>query len=415
MSWIRPSRINGRVAAPPSKSAMIRATAAAALAEGASEIVRPSFCDDALAGLGIVSALGAEVAREDGLVTIRGPISPRDGILDCGESGLCLRLFAPIAALGKGRITLAARGSLEARPVGPIEAPLAGLGASVATRSGFPPLSVEGPMRGGSVAVDGSVTSQFLTGLLTALPVCPDDSRLAVSDLKSRPYVEMTVSILERFSVFTNWDRDRDIFEIEGRRRLSPCRYEVEGDWSGAAFLLVAAALTGRVTVDHLSVDSRQADVRVLSALVDAGADVSISGDSVTAGAGALEAFEFDAVDCPDLFPPLTVLAGFCRGRSVIHGVDRLRHKESDRAAALVEELSRLGGSLGISGNSLWIEGGGLEGGVLDSRGDHRLAMAGAVAGLRAARGVRILGPEAVDKSYPGFFADLAALGGDIS
>ncbi len=415
MNWIRPSKISGRIAAPSAKSAMIRATAAAALADGLSEIVRPSLCDDAVAGLGVAAALGAEVVREEGLIRITGPLRPRGGILDCGESGLCLRMFAPIAALGKERTVLEARGSLLTRPVGMMEETLTGLGVSVTSRHGFPPLCVEGPLRAGRIAVDGSVTSQLLTGLLLALPLCREDSRLSVSGLKSRPYVDLTISMLERFGVSASWDRDLDIIEVRGRQAYRPCRYEVEGDWSGAAFLLVAAALSGRVTVDRLSLDSRQADVRCLAALRDAGAAVSISGDSVTVEAGGLEAFEFDAVDCPDLFPPLAVLAGFCRGRSVIHGVERLRHKESDRAAALVEEFSRLGAALGVRGDALWIEGGGLDGGILDARGDHRLAMAGAVAGLRAAHGVRVVGPEAVAKSYPGFFADLAALGGDIS
>src|SRR5512143_746579 len=180
MNWIRPSRISGRVQAPPAKSAMIRATAAAALADGASEIVRPSLCDDAVAGLGVAAALGAEVVREKGSIRITGPLRPRGGTLDCGESGLCLRMFAPIAALGKRKTVLAARGSLTTRPVGMIEPALAGLGVSVTSRNGFPPLRVEGPLRAGGIAVDGSVTSQLLTGLFLALPLCQEDYRLLV-------------------------------------------------------------------------------------------------------------------------------------------------------------------------------------------------------------------------------------------
>lgn len=415
MNWIKPSKIAGRAAAPPSKSAMIRATAAAALAKGVSELVRPSFCDDALAGLGIVADLGAEVIRGPETLSIRGPVKPRKKLLDCGESGLCLRLFTPLAALGTSEIVLTGLGTLMTRPVGMIETPLSHLGVAVRSSGGCPPLAVQGPIQGGSVRLDGSVTSQFLTGLLMALPLCLDGSRLWVANLKSRPYVEMTLDVLERFGVSVNWDRKRDVFSPAGRQRFRPQRFEVEGDWSSAAFLLVAAALAGRVTVENLRVDSLQADVRVLSALRDAGAAVSVDGESVTVEAGDLRAFAFDATDCPDLFPPLAVLACFCEGRTSIRGVERLRHKESDRAAALVEECSKLGGRLGIEGDAMWIDGGALVGGIVDSRGDHRLAMAGAVAGLRAVHGVRVKGPEAVAKSYPGFFSDLARIGGDIS
>ncbi len=415
MNWIKPSKIDGTVASPSSKSVMIRATAAALLADGVSEIARPSFCEDTLAALNVAAGLGAEIDRTEERVEIKGPLAPTENVLDCGESGLCLRMFAPIAALEGQETVLSARGSLRTRPVGMMEAPLAALGVSVQTNAGFPPLTVKGPLHGGRVVVDGSTTSQFLTGLLMALPICRDDSRLFVLDLRSRPYVAMTISVLERFGISMTWDTERDVFEIRGRQRFAPGRYEIEGDWSGAAFLLVAGALAGRVTVMNLRADSCQADVRVLAALRDAGASVAVAGDAVTVEADGLEAFEFDATDCPDLFPPLAALACFCEGRSVLRGAERLRHKESDRATALVEEFSRAGGTLGLEGNVMWIEGGPLEGGVIDARGDHRLAMAGAVAGLRAERGIRIVGPEVVGKSYPGFFRDLAALGGDIS
>ena len=414
MKWVKPSRIAGRLAAPPSKSAMIRATAAASLADGVTEITRPSFCDDALAGLGAAVGLGARVVCSDKMVKIKGPVGPVRNVLDCGESGLCLRLFAPIAALGRKEVILAGQGTLLTRPIGMIEAPLAGLGVACRSKAGFPPLTVKGPLRGGRVALDGSVSSQFLTGLLTALPLCEADSELSVIDLKSRPYVDLTISVLADFGVSVSWDKARDVFLVKGGQRYKPRKYEIEGDWSGAAFLLVAAALAGRLAVENLASDSFQADTRVLAALKDAGAAVSIKGTTVSVEARELTAFEFDATDCPDLFPPLAALACFCQGRSAIRGVERLRHKESDRAEALVEEFARLGGRLNIKGDVMTIGGGRLAGGTLDSRGDHRMAMAGAVAGLRAARGVRIERPQVVSKSYPRFFEDLASVGGDV-
>jgi 3-phosphoshikimate 1-carboxyvinyltransferase len=349
------------------------------------------------------------------MVKIKGRGRPVKSVLDCGESGLSLRLFAPIAALGKREMTLQGQGTLRERPVGVIEAPLTQLGVACRSNGGFPPLTVKGPLRAGRVELDGSVSSQFLTGLLTALPVCEGDSEIAVSDLKSKPYVDLTLSVLSIFGVSVDWDKQHDVFTVQGGQRFEPRRYEVEGDWSGAAFLFVAAAIAGRIVVANLAPASRQADTRVLDALRAAGAAVSASDGTVTVAAGDLKAFEFDATDCPDLFPPLAALACFCDGRSAILGVERLRHKESNRASALVEEFSRIGGRLAVQGNVLRIQGRPLEGGAINARGDHRIAMAGAVAGLRAANGVWVEGPQCVSKSYPAFFEDLASVGGDIT
>jgi len=415
MRWIKPSKIEGRVTAPPSKSAMIRAVAAASLAGGVSEITNPAFCDDALVSLGAAVSLGAKAACSEKTVKIHGRGRPVKTVIDCGESGLCLRLFTAVAALEKTEITLTAKGSLERRPVGMMEAPLHELGVDCRSHAGYPPLKVKGPLQGGRAVVDGSVSSQFLTGLLTALPACAGDSEIAVKKLASRPYVELTMAVLERFGVSVSWDRKQDTFKIKGGQRFEPQKYEVEGDWSAAAFLLVAAALAGRITVDKLAEDSRQADRRVIEVLRAAGAAVSTLATEVTVAAGKLKAFDFDATESPDLFPPLAALACFCEGLSTIRGVCRLKHKESDRATALVEEFSRIGARLEIRGNVMRIEGGRLEGGVVSSRSDHRMAMAAAVAGLRAGNGVRVEGHQAVTKSYPRFFEDLASVGGEIS
>lgn len=415
MRWVKPSKIAGSVPAPPSKSAMIRATACATLAAGVSEILRPSFCEDALAGMRVAAGLGAEVIRSEGSVRIKGRGRPLKSPLDCGESGLCLRMFTPLAALGAKEAVLTGRKTLLKRPVGELERPLGRLGASCRTNGGFPPVAVKGPLRGGSTEVDGSLSSQFLSGLLAALPVCRDDSVLAVVNLQSKPYIDLTISILARFGIAIGWDKGRDVFSIRGGQRFEPRKFEVEGDWSAAAFLLVAGAVAGRIAVENLAAESCQADKRILQALLAAGAAVSVEEASVSVEAGDLRAFEVDATDCPDLFPPLVTLACFCDGRSLIHGVERLRHKESDRASTLAEEFARLGGRLEIRGNVMAVRGGALAGGAVDSRGDHRIAMAGAVAGLRAAKGVRVGGAGAVSKSYPRFFNDLASLGGDIS
>lgn len=414
MRSITRSRISGTIDAPPSKSLMIRAAAAALLARESSRILGPSSCDDARAALRIIEALGADVVDRGPEIAISGGGSPRRDTLDCGESGLCMRMFTPVAALWGRLFLVTGDGSLSARPMGLLEGPLREAGVLIGTRDGFPPLSVRGPLRGGKIAVDGSQSSQLLTGLLTALPVCAEDSEVRVANLKSKPYAAMTISLLSRFGVTVESDPGLRVFRVAGGQRYRGTAYRVEGDWSAAAFLLVAGAVAGTVTVRNLDLRSEQADRKVVEALESAGARVSVSDGSITAEHGALRGFDFDATDCPDLFPPLVALAGLCRGRTRISGAARLRHKESDRAAALLEEFAALGVRISLDRDRLEIEGGALRGGALDARNDHRIAMAGALAGLGSEEGVSVRGPDCVSKSYPGFFDDLVSLGGEV-
>lgn len=412
MRWIKPSKIDGRLDAPPSKSMMLRVTAAAVLSLEETVIRNPSFCDDALAGLQIVESLGCHVEREDRKVRIksRGPLS--ETRLNCKESGLCLRMFTPIAALFTKKLTLSAEGSLLKRPMRMMEEPLSCLGGKCKTSNGFPPVHVEGPLKGGNVTIDGSLSSQFLTGLLLALPFCPGDSEIRVRQLKSGPYAAMTLQFLRGFGVSIAASADLDHIVIPGRQRLGKIFYDVEGDWSAAAFLLVAGALCGKVEVCRLPARSLQPDRRILEALEQAGATISVGNDSASAELNVLKGFDFDATDCPDLVPPLAALACHCSGRTRIFGAHRLKHKESDRAAALLGELTKAGARIAVRKNCLEIRGGPLRRAVIDSRGDHRIAMAGAVAALRSSSGLEIDGWECVAKSYPRFFEDLKSIGG---
>jgi 3-phosphoshikimate 1-carboxyvinyltransferase len=410
MKRIMPGNAEGAINAPPSKSMMQRAVIASALSEGESLVKNPSFCDDALAALGAVETLGAQVARAQRGIVIQGRGQPRGGRLDCGESGTCMRMIAAVAALYGREIVIAGRGSLMKRPVGMIEGPLRALGAECSTNKGLPPIAVKGPMRGGAADVDGSESSQFLSGLLMALPLCREDSELSVANLRSVPYVLMTMALMRDFGVKAECDESMSRFGIEGRQHYRPREYAVEGDWSGAAFMLVAGALSGRVEVCGLSMDSLQADMAILKALELAGAELECKAGSATAGKGRLRAFEFDATDCPDLFPPLAALACSCEGKSVIHGTGRLRHKESDRAKALAEGLGAIGADIKLAGDRMIVTGRMLHGGAIDPRNDHRIAMAGAVAALNSEKGVAIKNEGCVSKSYPGFFAELEGL-----
>lgn len=320
MRFVAPSTIKGTVAAPPSKSMTGRALAASLLGSGVSEIERPSLCDDGLAAAGIIEALGARIEKRDATFFIRGTgrsgLACEGDVVECRESGLAMRMFAPLAALVVGRTILRASGTLCSRPMAMVES-LNLFGARCATDSGLPPIVVEGPIKGGRGAIDASMTSQFLSGLLMALPLCERDSALTVSGLASAPYVRMTVDLLRRFGVKIDHDANLEEFSIEGNQTYRPCLYRVEGDWSGASFLLVAGAIAGSVTVEGLDSASSQADRAILDVLAQTGASVKTGGFSVSVEVKDLKPFRFDAASCPDLFPPLVALASCCGGKSV--------------------------------------------------------------------------------------------------
>jgi 3-phosphoshikimate 1-carboxyvinyltransferase len=224
----------------------------------------------------------------------------------------------------------------------------------------------------------------------------------------------MTLSLLNHFNVSISYEKDFERFHIKSNQSFQNTTYAVEGDWSSASLLLVAGAIGGKVTVRNLQTDSLQADKQILEVLESADSRMSILNDTVTVERGQLESFEFDATQCPDLFPSLVVLACNCRGKSLIKGVERLRHKESDRAQALKTEFTKVGAKINIDGNLMEIEGTQLKGGIIDSHNDHRIAMAGAIAALSSEKGIGIQGWQSVSKSYPDFFEDLKSIGGEV-
>jgi 3-phosphoshikimate 1-carboxyvinyltransferase len=325
-----------------------------------------------------------------------------------------MRMFSPIAALYAGETELRAEGSLRSRRVDMVAPPLAALGARCETGpSGLPPVRVGGVLRGGLAKVDGRESSQLLTGLLVALPLAARDSVLEVDRLASRGYVDLTLDTMHAFGVQAERDPDYSLFRIPGSQSYRPADFTVEGDWSGAAFLLVAGALAARgeaLAVEGLITSSSQPDRAILEALRLAGAVVDVSAACIRIRRNKLESFEFDASDCPDLFPPLVALAAACEGTTVLRGARRLAGKESDRAAALSEEFGALGAKVEVEGDEMRVRGSGLAGGRVDSRGDHRIAMAAAIASLASSAPVEIDGAECVAKSWPSFYEDLASV-----
>lgn len=407
------SKISGTIVAPASKSALQRYLAAALLTEGTTILHGVTFCDDSRAALRLAENLGARIALTSTTLKITGGGLPGSSVLHCGESGLAMRMFAAIAARYDREMQFTGEQTLRRRPVEMLRLPLQQLGAVCRTTAGHPPLFIRGPLKGGYAEVDGSVSSQFLTGLLLVLPTLPNDTRLLVHNLRSRPYIDLTMAILQKFGIKVEHQGYEQFF-IAGNQRYQPVETQVEGDWSGAAFLLVAAALQGEVTVTGLDSQSTQADRKILEVLQNSGASVEYQKDKITVRQGKLQPFEYDATDCPDLFPPLVVLATGCAGVSRIDGVQRLIHKESNRAQALVEEFARLGIAIRIESNTMLVTGGEIMGCPVEAYQDHRIAMALAVAGLRSRQPVIIAGAECVAKSYPSIFEDLKSIGGKI-
>lgn len=394
---------------------MQRALACAAMAQGTSVITNPSWCADSLSALDVVAALGAIVERHADRLIVSGPIgSGAPLIVSCGESGLCLRMFSAIASLSSTAVELRGEGSLRARPVGPIEAPLAELGVRCTTNTGMQPVRVQGPLLPGTVTIDGSASSQFITGLLLALPMTGGDSVVHVRNPASMGYLDLTIDVMRCFGAVVERTPDYSRFDVAGRPYLAGS-YAVEGDWSGAAFLLVAGAIAAGpegLVVTGLSPRSSQPDRAVLEALDKAGARCDALAGGYHVRSSPLRAFSFDATDCPDLFPPLVALASRCPGVTTLRGASRLRGKESDRAAALASEFDVLGLRVEVDGDVMVIHGREepLNGGAVSSHGDHRIAMAASIAALAASGAVTVEGAECVTKSWPEFYEVLSSI-----
>ncbi|MBS1511453.1 MAG: 3-phosphoshikimate 1-carboxyvinyltransferase [Bacteroidetes bacterium] len=422
---IQPSAISGTIAAPTSKSSMQRACAAALLHEGTTQINNPGKSNDDLAALDIIQHLGATITMQDDgsiAVTSSGNITPVNGTINCGESGLSIRMFTPIAALSDQSITINGTGSLLTRPMDFFDAILPKLGIEVQSNIGLLPLHIKGPLQPQPITIDGSLSSQFLTGLLMAFAkAAKEQVPITVIDLKSKPYIDLTIKVMEHFGYAVQND-NYEVFTVVPQSNI-PQRisYTVEGDWSGGAFLLVAGAIAGNITVKGLDVVSTQADKAILKALSDCGCSLSIQDTQISigppaTGVNALQAFHFNATDCPDLFPPLVALAAYCNGTTVIEGVNRLAHKESNRGLTLQEEFGKMGIAIELQGDMMMIKGGtGIKGVPVHSRHDHRIAMACAVAALQANGNTVIEKAEAVNKSYPEFYRHLEMLHAAVS
>ncbi len=415
---IQQSTLSGLISAPASKSSMQRACAAALLAVGTTQIRNPGTSNDDKAALDVITSLGAGVVHNtDGTITISSNgVNPKNYEVNCGESGLGIRMFTPIAATSSKAITINGQGSLLTRPMHFFNDIFPLLGIKITSNLGKVPLHIQGPMQPKNIEVDGSLSSQFLTGLLMAYAITAKNLvTIKVNNLKSKPYIDLTLQVMKKFGVVVT-HINHGLFTIKpSPHGFKPITYTVEGDWSGGAFLLVAGALAGPVTVQGLSMQSTQADKKIMDALQACGCFVTETTKGITVAPAPLQAFTFNATDCPDLFPPLVALAAHCNGITEISGVFRLAHKESDRGLTLQQEFAKLGIEVQLKGDTMYVTGKKANtGGTVHSRHDHRIAMACAVAGLKSDAPIIIEDAEAINKSYPDFYSHLQQLGAAV-
>ena len=408
---------NGKIKAIASKSAAHRALICAAFANESTEIICTETNEDIDATVRCLCALGAKITRrEDKFIVLPIKNIPSHAVLDVGESGSTLRFLLPIVSALGCNAEFKMAGRLPNRPLSPLREELEAHGAII-SEPGTNPLTLGGGISAGEYHIRGDVSSQFISGLLFALSIIEGESRIVLeSAIESAPYINMTLKTLYEFGADISIDERG--FTVKGKKKLtSPKSVVVEGDWSNAAFMLAAGAVAPRanVSVTSLDADSLQGDRAILELLVRFGADVRRKNDKITVRSGALYGIDIDATNIPDLVPILAVVAAAANGRTVIRGASRLKLKESDRLASVSDMLFTLGAGIAKTDDGLIIDGGKrLAGGVVSSHSDHRIAMSAAIASLLCDGDVTITDAEAVAKSYPAFWDDIASLGFNI-
>ena len=407
---LSPRPIGGRIAAIASKSQAHRLLICAALADRATKIVCTEPSQDMDATARALAALGADFTYRNGAYTVYPMEMPRgDAILDCGESGSTLRFLLPVVGALGVSATFRLNGRLAERPLSPLWEAMEAHGCRL-SRPSADTVRCEGRLDGGHWEIAGNVSSQFISGLLLALPLTGEESDIMLTTpLESAPYAGLTMQALRQFGV--DAARTEDGWHIPQGWGYTSCgKAAVEGDWSNAAFWLCAGAISNPVTVEGLALESAQGDREIRSILERFGAKVETAGGAVTVTPGDLHGIELDARNIPDLVPPIALVAACAQGTTRIFGAERLRMKESDRLQSVADALSALGAGIEITTDGLLIRGSRLTGGTVDSCRDHRIAMTAAIAACACTRPIILRGAEAVNKSYPHFWEDYKTL-----
>lgn len=404
---IIPSALSGMAEAPASKSVAHRMLICAALAKKPSTIKINKTSEDIEATASCLKSLGVTIEKNGELWTVTPPDSyPDEATLDCGESGSTLRFMLPVVSALGVTATLTGHGRLPSRPIAPLLDEMKSHG--VECSEGFP-VKVSGKLTGGKYKIAGNISSQFITGLLLALPLCDGESEIEViPPVESKPYIDITTSVLADFGVAV--EESGNIYTVPHQ---IPCSgdFTAEGDWSNAAFLLALG-----VKVSGLNLNSVQGDRKILDVLTAFGAEINEENGTLQADLSSLNGTNVDASDIPDLVPVISALAATADGETRIYNASRLRLKESDRIETTVSMVNSLGGEAYPTDDGLIIKGKQqLSGGTVDGCGDHRIVMSSAVAALRCKNPVIITGAQAVNKSYPEFFNEYNSLGGDAN
>ncbi len=414
---LSPSKLNGTVSAPPSKSCMHRALICAAAADRPTKIITNSYSEDTKATIECLKSLGAEIEYTKDGVTVY-PIQKQDGecVLNCRESGSTLRFMLPFAAALGSKCTFVGAERLGQRPLLPLCEVLNKNGVSTSYGESFLPCKTEGQLSGNVFEIPGNISSQFITGLLLALGLTGGGEIKATTPIKSGPYIDITINIMKKFGV-TVEKIENGYIVPEGQRFTSPEIFEIEGDWSNGAFWLVAGAIGSEngITCTSLCEDTFQGDSRVLEILSEMGADITCSKNEITVKKSKLKAITVDCADIPDIVPILCVAAVATEGTTVFENIQRLRDKESDRVKTTVDMIKNLGGEIDFDENNIYVTGSALADGEITSANDHRIAMSGAIASLICYGDVTIDIAEAVCKSYPDFYKKFTMLGGKCS
>lgn len=407
---ITPKRLIGRISAPSSKSFSHRMLICAALAEGVSEVAGISASKDIEVTVGAMTALGAKIYSEGSTYTVMGVKNPAEkAVVDCGESGSTLRFIIPVAAALGCECEFNGSGKLPERPVTPYIRELGKHGVTITREEGVMPFSMSGKLTGGEYTLEGDISSQFITGLLFALPLCAEDSVVRLSSkLESKPYADMTLQSLAAFGIEICESEDENgfpVYSVKGGQKYRHADVSVEGDYSQAAFFFAANALGSEITVDNLNEKSMQGDKKILEIIREIGYNKVND---------RLLPFTVDVSNIPDLVPILTVLGCFTGGVSRIVGAKRLKIKESNRLKAISDALNGIGGKIEALEDSLEIHPiGRFKGGRVNGCNDHRIVMAAAIASTMSEEDVIITDAEAVSKSYPNFWKDFRFLGGN--
>ena len=413
------SKLCGMVNVPPSKSFMHRAIFAAAMCSGNSILKNVVISEDILATLGAIEKLGASYKMVGKNLKIFGGLnallkpSKRLIEVDCSESGSTLRFLIPIAAAFGKNLMIKGRGRLLSRPIDSYINSFKEQNIVINKVDGEK-LYISGRLNAGTYFIDGKTSSQFVTGLLMALPNLYGTSRLKVkSDLCSKPYVNITLDVLKSFGIDV-FEGDRE-YIVNGIQRYRSRKYEIEGDYSQAAFFEVLGCVSP-ICIGGLNFKSIQGDMQMLKLIKECGADIAWENGLLKVSPGRLRSFYVDVTNMPDLTPPIAILACMCKGRSVIDGISRLKFKESNRIVSVVNMLKNIGGRIAVEGDKMLIDGvNSFEGGVVDTYNDHRIAMAAAIAAVYSKKPITILRANSVDKSYPDFYKDYQSLGGIVN